>query len=218
MECSVQHTSTINAWAAVGVGAPINFCVSNVSPTFTTICIENGNFNSYFSLNVWPQNATVTWIAPSNWEFSASGGGFYLYNIIWPTPGSYTLTATITSAGQTVERAGVLDIITCNPNCLPGDPCGFARKSVGTGVDEIVTEPTLALYPNPASSRINIDLLLPRKEESLLTIVDMMGRTVMKATIENNCQLDLDQLSNGVYTVIISNSSGKWMEKIIVKH
>jgi len=46
--------------------------------------------------------------------------------------------------------------------------------------------------------------MLPRKEENLLTIVDMMGRTVVQMTIANGTTIDINHLSDGVYTIIIT--------------
>lgn len=45
----------------------------------------------------------------------------------------------------------------------------------------------------------------------------MMGRTVVQMTIANGTTIDINHLSDGVYTIIITNNSGKWFNKFLVK-
>lgn len=183
-ECSTQHVSTINAWQAVGIGAASGLCVSNIFPSYTQHCIENGYFNTNFSFNVSPQTAVVTWYAPGNWDYSAGGSSLYLYNIVDPQPGNYSVTASITSGGQTVWLTAYPDLIYCY-SCPPGQPCQIQLR-VAPAIDKKEinnSEAKLTIFPNPASTKINVDVVLPRKEESLISVVDMLGRTLIRVCL-----------------------------------
>lgn len=220
-DCSIQHMATINAWQAVGIGAAIGLCASDISPSYTQFCIEDGNFSTSFFLNVSPATATVTWDAPNNWNFSANGGSFSLNNIVNPQPGNYTLTATITSGNEIVWRTASLELTECN-NCPGGPPCQYELRVAPTIAEseKSKSEVKLVVYPIPASNKLNVNLMMPKKEESLLSIVDIMGKSIIKATFvsEGFFQLDVEALKPGVYFVIVTNDSGRWIEKIIIEH
>lgn len=58
------------------------------------------------------------------------------------------------------------------------------------------------------------------KEESLLTIVDMMGRSIIKTNLDSEgfSQLNIEYLKPGVYLVIVVNDTGRWVEKLVIEH
>ena len=58
------------------------------------------------------------------------------------------------------------------------------------------------------------------KEESLLTIVDMMGRSIIKTNLDSEgfSQLNIEALMPGVYLVIVVNGAGRWVEKLVIEH
>ena len=220
-DCSIQHLATINSWQAVGVGAASGLCASAISPSYAQFCIEDGNFSTNFFLNVSPATATVTWAAPNNWNFSTNGGSFSLSNIVNPQSGNYTLTATITSGNEIASRTASLELIECN-SCPGGPPCQIELKVASTIAEneKNKSEAKLVVYPNPTSNKLNVDLMLPKKEESLLSIVDIMGKSIIKANLGSDrfFQLDIEALKPGVYFVIVTNESGRWIEKIIIEH
>lgn len=65
----------------------------------------------------------------------------------------------------------------------------------------MANEPVLGAFPNPTSGRVMVTL--PEGlEESVLEVVDPLGRTVDQITVEagaRGVQLDLDQYPNGLY-------------------
>ena len=80
------------------------------------------------------------------------------------------------------------------------DDCG----NVGFGEAETAT---MDVYPNPASETLTIEA------EGLVTIVDVMGRTVRTLFVENKQTLNVQELPSGIYFV----KAGNAVKKIMVK-
>ena len=71
-----------------------------------------------------------------------------------------------------------------------------------------INEIKVSLYPNPASSILNI-----KGKYSLLTIYDLSGRNILSTTKN---QIDISSLNNGSYIVKISNGKNIATRKIII--
>jgi len=112
-ECSAQHAATINAWHAVGVGAPAGLCVGNIVPASTSFCIENQSFSRTFSVAVSPTGTTVNWSAPGGWSVTPNGSTLRLNGISNPTVGSYSIFA---RAGG-VTRVANVQLRQCQVPC-----------------------------------------------------------------------------------------------------
>lgn len=71
----------------------------------------------------------------------------------------------------------------------------------------------ITLYPNPTSSKFQIigtDL-----EE--IRIFDMTGKEVMKSKLTNTNSVDVENLSNGIYTCVITSKTGVYQQKLTIK-
>jgi hypothetical protein len=78
-----------------------------------------------------------------------------------------------------------------------------------TSINEVYKN-KLNIYPNPTNSRINIDLNANEKVE--VTIINILGKTVYKGTIsEQNNQIDVSTFAKGIYTVLTSKGSAKFV-------
>jgi len=73
----------------------------------------------------------------------------------------------------------------------------------------------LTLYPNPASGNIIIEGDLGIEN---ITFMDVTGRTIYKNEYQNalSCQINISQLSSGIYTVIINTEKGIVTKKLEV--
>tara|TARA_B100000508_G_scaffold141093_1_gene146620 strand:- start:138816 stop:139853 length:1038 start_codon:yes stop_codon:yes gene_type:complete len=73
------------------------------------------------------------------------------------------------------------------------------------------------LYPNPASSEINV--VLPNNvEDAQITIVDAVGRQVYSGTINSmNQQVDVSSLNEGMYFVQLTNGQLKTTKSVVIK-
>jgi hypothetical protein len=87
------------------------------------------------------------------------------------------------------------------------------------------TPPSFAitkLYPNPASDVLNIALTLPQAGEVTVELYDLTGRVVTSKDIqvasagELSEQLDVHQLTNGVYTLRATQGCFSASERLVV--
>jgi hypothetical protein len=71
----------------------------------------------------------------------------------------------------------------------------------------------ISLYPNPTKNRINIDITAPIKT---VCIFNNLGKEVFKSTI-NKQQIDISNLTKGIYFIRIDINTTKSYYKKIVK-
>jgi hypothetical protein len=76
----------------------------------------------------------------------------------------------------------------------------------------------IAVYPNPANNRLNIS----NNQSAINTvrIIDISGRTLIQKTniLEREITIDVSNLNNGMYSVIVTGESIHSTNKIIIKH
>jgi hypothetical protein len=77
------------------------------------------------------------------------------------------------------------------------------------------------VYPNPASSQFNINVNLATAQKTTVTLYNVMGQVVLSknydfTTGENLVNIPADQLSNGIYTVLVSSGNGTYQTKISI--
>jgi hypothetical protein len=64
------------------------------------------------------------------------------------------------------------------------------------------------IYPNPVSTKLNLQLTRFSAENNNYEISDINGRIMIKGTIEQeNTVIDLENLSKGIYIIKTSNNS-----------
>ncbi len=76
-------------------------------------------------------------------------------------------------------------------------------------IDELAAKPTLNLYPNPATNMVSIKTSF---ETSLVSVIDLTGKTVLTTT-QNN--IDISKLTAGVYFLKAENANQVVTEKFI---
>lgn len=106
--------------------------------------------------------------------------------------GSYTVTLTAT-----------------NGNC--SDVTTFT-VSIAVGLDELPGV-ALSLVPNPATTSFNVALTGATLE--LVTVIDAFGRTVLNST---EATINLNQVANGIYQVVVTTDKGSSVRKLIVNN
>ncbi|MBW6483498.1 MAG: S8 family peptidase [Vicingaceae bacterium] len=86
------------------------------------------------------------------------------------------------------------------------------------GINEKVTLQPISIYPNPTLNHITVDLGSNSLAKANLEVIDLLGKTLMKNVITTSkTQVDLTQLSNGIYFVKFSNEVGGKVYKIVKK-
>lgn len=94
------------------------------------------------------------------------------------------------------------------------------KTGVTTNLDETISNNDIFFYPNPSSNN-KIGIAFKNKIENIsMQFYDSTGKLVLeeKASVSTNenKEIDVTQLSNGIYTCKISDSKGYVTKKIII--
>ena len=77
------------------------------------------------------------------------------------------------------------------------------------------------MYPNPATSVINVEFSTVQNDNTVIKLMDVSGRAMMQNEITalngfNKSVFDVSKLSKGVYMVVIENSKGVAKNRIVI--
>ncbi len=147
------------------------------------------------------------------------------------------------SVGNISDNAGTIGTLANNVNdiCDAGHPVGGLDVNTGTivgtlttcqstisycqnncGISSLIAEqskqPTLTLFPNPASTSLNITLSAFTPNQQLI-ITDVLGRQISKFQISNSkSEINVSEWNNGVYFYQLINNKDTEQGKFIVNH
>jgi hypothetical protein len=141
-----------------------------------------------------PGNDTV--MASDGMEYSTDGG------TVW-----YSIADT-----TTVNASGNNDIIVRKK--ATGN--SFASESTGnldliTGIDQMNTE--VAIYPNPVTNDV---IHLTNIERAVVRIYSTNGQMIMARQMNNETKINVSELQNGIYIMIISQNGKTYNKTFIV--
>ncbi|MBL7771457.1 MAG: fibronectin type III domain-containing protein [Chitinophagaceae bacterium] len=186
------------------------FCsTSNPGPWIGTTFTTNSSCGVPTGLSV--TNITAT-TAKLNWT-AVVGATFY--TVRYRKVGTTTWTSG-TSTSNTKSIAG----LTANTNYefQVSAHCGTAQTafsastnfntlaSKGAAITSIESQVNFKVYPNPTQSELNLDIIIQHDTDVEIQLMDMSGRVVKQHLANlfsgvNNITLDVQSLTNGVYTV-----------------
>lgn len=95
----------------------------------------------------------------------------------------------------------------------------FSVKEAGTyvGVKNAATGVKLNVYPNPAQDVLYVEVNEAFTQPSTIKLVNTLGQIVYSTTSQEQLtQINTSKLSNGVYTLLISNGAGTKTKKVII--
>jgi len=89
-------------------------------------------------------------------------------------------------------------------------------------VAEHVSAGDIDVYPNPTTGKIAIDYLSDGNQDVQLYVIDMMGRSVMLQSEHvfdgpNTLFMDMNQLSNGMYMVMVKGANGENSKRVMLQ-
>ena len=197
-----------------GVDSAQNTCTDDTCFTVTvsqqgSSCNANANFS--FALNQFTANFTNTSTCTNcttttyAWNFG-NGQTSILQNPThtYTANGVYNVCLIVTGTTATMQ--------TCRDTL-----CQNVTVNV-TGVQDFAT-PNLHIYPNPTKHNVWVDLPAQVQAENIV-IQELTGRVVYAYTIKNQTDrlaLDIEQLSKGMYVVILNSKMGRYTAKLIVE-
>lgn len=96
-----------------------------------------------------------------------------------------------------------------------------ATVTTTTGITAATENNGIQIYPNPATDEVNITFQAAAEGRTTVELVDITGRIVRTAAIENatagqNIRMDVNDLSAGSYTVNIKSDTRNLIQKLVL--
>ncbi|HRO75269.1 MAG TPA: GEVED domain-containing protein [Crocinitomicaceae bacterium] len=133
----------------------------------------------------------------------------------WNFGDNNTATTTTAFTSHEYENEGTYTVTVKVKNA-----CGEVEKQVEVTCNEVSVKDVananrIAMYPNPTSSVVTLDASVEMTE---ITVVDNLGKVVYRVSPNHTMsyQMNVSELSNGFYTVIITTNSGVVTKKLEV--
>ena len=97
----------------------------------------------------------------------------------------------------------------------------FKAKGPNVGINEVLAENSVAVYPNPASNLVNVNFNLAQSSEVEMRIYDVTGKVVLSevnsfANGTNSAILNIESLTNGVYYVDVVSGHSKTTKRLVI--
>lgn len=177
-------TTNANACNGVGTSAPITI-------TFTQTPTAAGSFTT--SGNIVTFTNTSTNATGYSWDF-----------------GDFT-NSSATAPTHAYAANGAYDVVLTAINGSCTDEITL-QVVISVSLDELNNEIQFIVVPNPASSAAEIRMQSNTSESAYLVIVNQMGQVVTVNNVnivsgDNNIILNLEGLSNGLYTVLLKGET-----------
>lgn len=136
------------------------------------------------------------------------------YNIHAEVTGKYTIPLNVTLEPSTTEIDEITLII--SSSLVHGTYTYGINES---GFDQNISD----VYPNPVLNRMNLDINLSQSELLDISIIDSYGRNIALfkhngSQGSNKIQLNLDELSSGLYFIHVSQDSGQGISRKFFKN
>jgi len=113
-----------------------------------------------------------------------------------------------------INNDGGLDFIVGNER---GGLALYYGEPVVSNTTPDLPEFTANVFPNPAHNALNINYIHPKAQTAELRIYDVLGRTTHEQIIQQNTQLDIQELSKGIYFCKIQIDDQFVVKKFIKK-
>lgn len=118
---------------------------------------------------------------------------------------------------------GINNIVGLRNDAVTVDISGESREidlaeivAIANNTQAVDLSKNIAIYPNPASNLITIETTDLEIEN--IEIFDLTGRKVLeKNQLNNRNQLNVSQLTDGLYIINIKTNKGNWNEKLMIK-
>lgn len=182
-----------------------NLCGSDTTCTIITACPTDPNPGFSYTNNVFNANFSnsSTFITSSSWDFG-DGNSSSALNPLHTYTAAGTYWVCLTGYDECGDSAVFCDSVTIAGNI---------------GIENIVEDFTIRLYPNPTNgiSNLYIDSDINGKYE--VKITDITGKVITTPNLDGNKNYTIDASTwrKGIYLVIIESGKNKKTVKLIVR-
>lgn len=189
-----------------------SFCILNINNLDTAnnevdVIVYNGDTNSVNYPTIVVVDAVGDTVANIN-------NVFYFF----AHPANDTLTHTIPTTWDSIPTAFTGTVYVTDQ--IYDTTCAFSYPMVCTvGINEYASANTeLLIYPNPASTTINISLKELKGQPANVTLYDATGRAVKNISTTNmNLSIDRGDLRSGIYFIDVIMGNKRLTKKIILE-
>ncbi len=149
---------------------------------------------------------------PTSWQWSFPGGTPSTSTqqnptgIVYASPGTYAVRLVTTNAlgTDTLTRANYINV---------SGPTGISK--------DLAELNKLNVYPNPATDKVNIQYGFEGKKSVTITLVNTLGQVMLRKTAtaasQLNTELDVQNVSAGVYFLRIADGNATVTRKLILQ-
>jgi photosystem II stability/assembly factor-like uncharacterized protein len=117
---------------------------------------------------------------------------------------------------------GIFSVSMANNDIVYAAQFGNVLKTINGGINSIseknLTHENVAFFPNPFNNKISIKIGKIKNEKILIQLFDRTGRIVYKSYTlfnEGELLLDLHELTDGIYNLVIISSEFKTTHKLV---
>lgn len=106
-------------------------------------------------------------------------------------------------------------------NMLQGTGFELEYYGIHNGIDQF-DETEINVYPNPATSFVNVEVTSDKAQQFNASVVDMMGKTVYVDQFNHDggtgtYKINVNNLAKGVYFLHLNSENGQSVQKIVVR-
>jgi hypothetical protein len=135
---------------------------------------------------------------------------WYLNSVLIPSATSQTYN--MTQSGN--YSVCITDANGCS-SCSKVYPTNF------TGIEDMLTNGTLGVFPNPNQGEFDINFDLDKKDNYMIEITNELGQVVYKEKLEDfvghySHRFDMRDQGAGMFMFTLKNSTGRSVKKVIV--
>lgn len=243
-QCPTQSGTTFNwsvpAGAIINTGQGTNavsvtYSTLSTSPLCVTASNSCGSSNSRcVTAKGAPNSPSSLTASPGSWCANTQGVEFTAN--LANTTGSYTLNWLYPSApvanyvfGGGNSTSLILDWGTGNGNVavVASNACGSGSKAFNVNIscregESVVPQNMFSVFPNPASTFVNVQFNSADNSNYHLQLTDLSGRLLLDKIIEghaglNTQQIDIKHMAKGVYMLLLNGSDSSQKQKIVLE-
>ena len=196
-----------------------NYCNINIYSTPTGTVTDGSATNKYHNNTycrwfIQPTGAANITLTFSDFDLAADDQLLILNRSNTANPSLMTTLTGSTLPSVVYCPSGKLGLVFQADNINIANGFTATWTSSTSGINEINGVENIALYPNPASSSLNIEMKLDRKFAGNINILDASGRLVYTSNVKSdagtfNHLVDVSNLSAGFYLVNFNDEQGQ---------
>jgi hypothetical protein len=119
-------------------------------------------------------------------------------------------------AGDTLQSFtpatdGAYAVVVSYNNCTDTSNC---QTVIGIGTNEISNADAVSVFPNPVTNELNITGI---RQTTKIEILDLSGRVTLTKTIDEKIEVDVSNLSDGIYYLKINQGKSTPVLKLVKK-